>query len=315
MYDLIGDIHGYHEHLTALLKKLGYTMRHGLWSHPTRKVIFLGDFVDRGKGQIETVNIVRNMTQQGHALAVMGNHEFNAVCYATPDPRNAGEFLRARTQNNVRQHAAFINAVGEGSSLHEEFTLWFKTLPLFLELDALRVVHACWHEPSLNVLKEKYLDSNNCLKQEAWLHASSKGHDAFEAVEVILKGMEIKLPDGVSFLDKGGHPRRHIRSRWWQSGATTYKATAIVPADAIEAMPDESIKPDLLPGYDGKKPLFLGHYWLQSDKPTPLTEHIACLDYSVANEHVDENNRHGKLVAYRWDGEDVLTANNFVWVS
>ncbi|MDT8453404.1 MAG: hypothetical protein RQ936_11845 [Gammaproteobacteria bacterium] len=127
--------------------------------------------------------------------------------------------------------------------------------------------------------------------------------------------MEIKLPDGISFLDKGGHPREHIRSRWWQTGETTFKATAIVPSDAMKVMPDEPIKPDLLPGYDGQKPLFLGHYWLQAEKPVPLTEHIACLDYSVATEHVDEDNKHGKLVAYRWQGEQTLTEDHFEWVS
>lgn len=315
MYDLIGDIHGYHLHLKALLKKLRYTERHGVWSHPTRKVIFLGDFVDRGKGQVETVQIVRNMTENGHAFAVMGNHEFNAVAYATRDPNNPEDFLRRHNQNNIEQHAKFISAVGEGSAQHQDIIQWFKTLPLYLEHEGLRAIHACWHERSLQVLKEKYLDSNNCLKPEAWQFASSKDHEAFKAVEIILKGMEIKLPDGISFLDKGGQPREHIRSRWWQTGATTFKATAIVPSDAMKVMPEKSIEPDLLPGYDGQKPLFLGHYWLQAEKPVPLTEHIACLDYSVANEHVDEDNKHGKLVAYRWQGEQTLTEDHFEWVS
>lgn len=51
MFDLIGDIHGYAAHLEALLRKLGYVNRHGVWSHSERKVIFLGDFIDRGKGE------------------------------------------------------------------------------------------------------------------------------------------------------------------------------------------------------------------------------------------------------------------------
>jgi hypothetical protein len=248
----------------------------------------------------------------------MGNHEFNAVAYATRDPKNPKEFLRRHNINNIKQHAEFISAVGEGSALHQDIIQWFKTLPLYLDLDDLRAVHACWHEPSLLTLKDKYLDSNNCLKPEAWQFAASKeseNQEAFNAVEIILKGMEIKLPDGISFPDKGGHPREHIRSRWWQTGATTFKATAIVPFNAMKLMPDESIGPDLLPGYDGQKPLFLGHYWLQAEKPMPLTEHIACLDYSVATEHLDEDNKHGKLVAYRWQGEHTLTEDHFEWVS
>ena len=42
-------------------------------------------------------------------------------------------------------------------------------------------------------------------------------------------------------------------------------------------------------------------------QPTPLAPNIACLDYSVVN-------RGGKLVAYRWDGEQTLSQDKFVWV-
>lgn len=48
-----------------------------------------------------------------------------------------------------------------------------------------------------------------------------------------------------------------------------------------------------------------GHYWLPGDSPlAPLRPNIACLDYSAAKDC--------SLVAYRWDGESVLTADNYV---
>ena len=53
-------------------------------------------------------------------------------------------------------------------------------------------------------------------------------------------------------------------------------------------------------------PVFLGHYWLTGE-PTPLEQHVACLDYSVAM-------RGGKLVAYRWNGEQELREDAFVSV-
>ena len=49
MYDLIGDIHGHAEELEKLLVHLGYSMSDSGYSHPERKVIFLGDFIDRGE--------------------------------------------------------------------------------------------------------------------------------------------------------------------------------------------------------------------------------------------------------------------------
>ena len=51
-YDIIGDTHGFVAPLKTLLAKLGYTINsQGYYSHPNRKVIFLGDFIDWGDTQ------------------------------------------------------------------------------------------------------------------------------------------------------------------------------------------------------------------------------------------------------------------------
>lgn len=78
-YDIIGDIHGHAGALKALLADLGYVEKGRTWSHPDRQAIFLGDFIDRGPRQVETVDIVRRMVDAGNAQAVMGNHELNAI--------------------------------------------------------------------------------------------------------------------------------------------------------------------------------------------------------------------------------------------
>ena len=48
MYDLIGDVHGHDDELVGLLTALGYQEVRGVYRHHERKVIFLGDFIDRG---------------------------------------------------------------------------------------------------------------------------------------------------------------------------------------------------------------------------------------------------------------------------
>ena len=143
MYDLIGDIHGHASELKALLAKMDCQVTDGIWQHPERKVIFLGDFVDRGPEQIEIVHVARTMVESGNALAVMGNHEYNAVAWTTPDPQNPEQYLRRRTDKNWNQHKAFLEQVGEGSELHNSMIEWFKTLPVYLDLPELRAVHAC----------------------------------------------------------------------------------------------------------------------------------------------------------------------------
>jgi hypothetical protein len=74
-YDIIGDIHGYADKLEALLKRLDYQEVGGVWGHPQRTAIFVGDFIDRGPQQRRTVAIAQCMVERGSALAVMGNHD------------------------------------------------------------------------------------------------------------------------------------------------------------------------------------------------------------------------------------------------
>ena len=81
--DFIGDIHGHYDELVVLLKKLGYEERCGAYRYPgnARTAVFLGDYIDRGSQVRETVNLVRAMRDAGSAVALMGNHEFNALSF------------------------------------------------------------------------------------------------------------------------------------------------------------------------------------------------------------------------------------------
>src|ERR1700676_204139 len=103
MYDLIGDIHGHADELIQLLAALGYHKHGGIYSHPERKVIFLGDFIDRGPKIREGLEIVRPMVEDGKALAVMGNHELNALAYHMKAPEPPGEYLRRHSDKNGKR--------------------------------------------------------------------------------------------------------------------------------------------------------------------------------------------------------------------
>lgn len=308
-YDLIGDIHGQLKPLEALLHKLGYRRRDGTWKHPRRQVIFLGDFIDRGPYQREVVNLTRTMVKSGHALAVMGNHEFNALAFHTEDPEMPGTWLRRRSNRNIRQHLAFLDAYLADKEHEKELqpTLnWFMELPLFLELEGLRVVHACWDPDAIDVLTPQ-MRSGNRLTPDLLVAACRKDSPEFEAVETLLKGKELKLPEGESFPDKEGTVRHRMRIRWWEEGEQTYRSIFMGPASAETHIPDDPVPGDHLLTYSHREPpVFLGHYWLEGT-PEPLAHNVACLDYSVAK-------KGGALAAYRWDGEQELSADKFVTV-
>src|SRR4028119_2191468 len=108
VYDIIGDVHGHVEALQALLLKLGYRERNGAWRHPTRTAIFVGDLIDGGPHQIETVRLVRGMVEAGAARITLGNHEYNALLWATYHPERPGEFMRPHTPRTAASTTCFL---------------------------------------------------------------------------------------------------------------------------------------------------------------------------------------------------------------
>ncbi len=298
-YDLIGDIHGHAEVLRRLLREMDYREDDGVFRHPDRQVIFVGDFVDRGPEQREVLHIARSMCDAGTALAVMGNHEFNALGWVEPD--GIGGYLRPHTPKNRKQHQEFLDQIGEGSAAHREALGWFRTLPVWLDLPGLRVVHACWY-PSAQEALRPHLDRSQRFTQDGLRAASHKGSDAYHAADILLKGPEASLPDGISFRDKQGHIRHEARLRWWGLDATTLRRAALGMEGDEGSLPDSPITTEYL--YTDKLPVFFGHYWLKG-VPTLSSDFAACLDFSVAKQ--------GYLTAYRWSGENVLSSDNFVY--
>jgi len=305
-YDIFGDIHGCNLTLEALLQKLGYQLVDGHYAHPQRQAIFLGDFIDRGPGQKEVIDLVKGMMEAGSAHAVMGNHELNAIAYYTQNPLT-GDFLRPHTEKNRLQHEVFLDVFERDEVEWKKAIDWFKTLPLWLDLGEIRCIHACWDDIFIEKIKKSQNDSN-LLGSNLLNNGFEQGNWEFEALETLLKGKEIPLPTGHHFFDKQGIKRHNMRVRWWDSTATNYRAAYLGPENARTHIPDDDIIGDHLVDYGhSMPPVFIGHYWLEGN-PEPLAGNIACLDYSVAKPG-------GKLTVYRWSGEKVLRTENFVSVN
>ena len=300
MHDLIGDIHGHADALERLLRQLGYSKHKGIYRHPDRQAIFLGDFIDRGPKIRETLEIVRPMIDSGTARAVMGNHELNALAFHTPDPSKPGTHLRPQNEKNSNQHAETMRQIPAGELAG--YLRWFRSLPLWLDLEGLRVVHACWDESRMAKLQGPITD-------EFLYAACSPRGSLFEPMETILKGKEAKLPQGTAFRDKDGHERLSTRVKWYEPPeGHTYRTYAMAsePIDSDEPLPEDVFEA-AVPYPEDAKPVFVGHYWMRGPRPDLLRGNVACLEWSVAKD--------GFLCAYRWDGERELDAGKFAWVS
>lgn len=298
-YHIIGDVHGYASFLKKLLKKLGYKKnKSNKYYHPKGfKVIFVGDYIDRGKEEESTIEIVKEVVESDCGIALMGNHEYNAICYATP---TAQGYLRQHTEKNTYQHQAFLDEYPFGSKKYKEAIEWFKTLPIYFEDKGIRVIHAAWSTKDIEKV-QPFLNKNNTIKDSLLLEIEKEG-EIYNSMETLLKGVEYELPNGMVWKDKDGIERNTMRFNWFKPvEKVTYKNCALSIPEYVD-LPDIEIVGGVEP-YNEKEVVFFGHYWMIGE-PKPQTEKTACVDYSVAKK--------GILVAYEWSGESILKKENFI---
>jgi diadenosine tetraphosphatase ApaH/serine/threonine PP2A family protein phosphatase len=297
--DLIGDVHGEIHELTGLLALLGYTCRGSNWTGPSgRRLVFVGDLIDRGPGIRETVTFVRSLHEQGLAHVCMGNHEYNALCSAAPAPE--GGFLRSEEKTKKGGHLSTLKAFSAAQNEWQSHLRWFATLPLAIELPGrLRVVHACW-DPALLAMATKL----PALTHET-LVAIERTPELKTMQQILLCGPEMALPEGSHITDFHGNVRSEVRYRWYRAPEPgSLHEISFPPHTAAGVEPFNPKDAGMGDGYPlHAPPVAIGHYAL-GGAPAPLAPNVACIDYGASKK--------GRLTAYRWDGEPHFHPGKFL---
>ena len=138
-FDVIGDVHGCRSELETLLDRLGYATIHDVEgrsvdaTHPQgRKVVFVGDLVDRGPDSPAVLRMAMGMVAAGHALCVPGNHENKLV--------RALRGAQVQTSNGLKETLAQL--VDESVEFRKEVEDFCSALVSHLVLDDGRLVVA-----------------------------------------------------------------------------------------------------------------------------------------------------------------------------
>jgi hypothetical protein len=307
-YDIIGDIHGCANTLARLLDQMGYRKINGVYQHPRRQAIFIGDIIDRGPRIREALHLVRDMVEHGSARIVMGNHEYNALGYCTRARSGSGKtFLR---EHNSR-HDRLIRETLEQFEAHpyewNEFLEWFYTIPLFIDDEDFRVVHACWDGDLIEKFKQS--QGGACIDED-FLHASAAIESfAGQVMDTLLRGTDLRLPEGMAITGRDGYVREFFRTKFWADDPHTYADVVFqpdpLPPEVASRVLTDGERKQLISYPLDAPPVFVGHYWMEGE-PAPLKPNVACIDYSAV--------KYGRLVAYRMDGERALSRDKFVWV-
>ncbi len=143
--DIVGDVHGEYDALVSLHKKLGYD---DLGRHSEgRRLVFVGDLIDRGPDSPAVLRTVKRMVEAGNAQCVAGNHEINAIRDQADQERSGEGWWYGRKE------VPYDAVVVDPREKEESFLPFLRALPGALEGEGLRVVHACWHESSIDRLR------------------------------------------------------------------------------------------------------------------------------------------------------------------
>ena len=311
--DFIGDIHGCYRQLINLLKELGYQKKQNrnFYYHPKgRKIFFLGDIIDRGEDIFGCYSVVREMVENSQAKVILGNHEFNYLTYFLSSVE--GEFTHHRTGENLAKTYEQFSQ----KNCHAEFINWAYTLPILMETERWRVVHACWDKIAINELEKELLPKQLVCKEknnyqifinQKWLQGIYllKKKKIQKAIKILLSAPSIS------------YAKKKIRVKWWLNPQQKidYKNRLFSHPD----LKNQSIKIDNKMQKNilkktcryslTEKLLFIGHYWFNG-AVRPIQENLACLDYSAIHG--------GKLVAYRYDSQkerqEKIQQKNFIYV-
>ena len=304
MYDIIGDVHGYAPMLKKLLTELGYKKTESGYSHPERKAIFVGDFINRGPEIRRTIRIIRSMVENGNAYAILGNHEINAIIYYLNFKK---EDLTAKA---LSKHFLALFKTIEEFTCHSEELIghlkWLRSLPLFLEIEGFRVVHACWSQDAVDFFKREFSGGKIKKKMFRELGLNLKS-DFSKNIWTLTKGIDFKMPSDLKLINNKGIYSRSFRLRWWENplGKTfeelSFDSKFVLPSYTIpeQLLPETFIYPEDAPV------LFLGHY-SRFNGPHIIKPNICCVDSCVIKSK--------KLAVYQWSGEKSLLAENLIFI-
>jgi hypothetical protein len=324
--DIIGDVHGEYAVLERLLAHLGYDADG--YSAQGRRLVFLGDLIDRGPDSPAVVDRVMSMADHGLAQCVMGNHELN-ILLGRPLPGN-GWFIQP---NPVEDPDEFHSEPVDEEKI-DRYLQFFRSLPLVLENESLRLVHACWHAPSISRLRrdmslglsvtdlyrEYEADVGRKLKDAELAHMVDEENmfysvaldDPQWSAEILPAHAEAEI------IAQMGNPIRVLTT-----GAVNIAST---PHFAMGSwrMADRN---KWWESYTDDIPVIIGHFWRRFDDAAErisgvfgrdifegipshawmgVRKNVYCVDYSVGQLHkerkLDATNAgfHGKLAALRY---------------
>jgi len=216
--DVIADVHGEFDALRCLLRHLGY--RNDGVHTEGRRLVFLGDLTDRGPNSPAVVSLVARLMARGLAQCILGNHELNILLGERK--RGNGWFFGEREALD-RSGRVVPQALAD-ERLRARTRKLFLRLPLVLEREDLRIVHACWHREMIDRVRgetdflavyyrerQRIDEDLSRLADQQDEVGSALARQNLNPIKVLTSGLEQRCEPFYA----SGKMRREGRVPWW----------------------------------------------------------------------------------------------------
>jgi hypothetical protein len=216
--DVVADVHGEIGPLEDLLRHLNYTPD---GRHPARRrLVFLGDLVDRGSDSPAVLRRVGDLVGRGLAQCVLGNHELN-ILLGRRKHDNSWFFGHPNPEEPDPEHPP----QPADQQTRDRALDFFRRMPLALQGIGLRVVHACWHPAMIELVRHEtdvqdlYTRSKQAIRKnletcgiqdEVAVELAEQNENP---VKVLTSGLEEPAPERY-YLN--GKWRLLRRAEWWK---------------------------------------------------------------------------------------------------
>lgn len=328
--DIVADIHGEISALDALLARLGYTPN---GKHPAgRRLVFLGDLVDRGADSPAVVERVAEMAVAGRAQCILGNHELNLL---RGQKKEGNGWFHPEREDHDLAAGHFRECVRATASQRNHFLAWFDTLPVALERPDLRIVHACWDEQAIERLRlshqrpsaayEAFSDDIANLLEQSGRYGQRLQELADWGSHLTRPDAEVPMLEGIAAIDsikQSSHPMKAATSGLERQAPAPFFATGKWRMTERVAWWNE---------YEDVPAVVFGHYWrwplsereatARARGPNLFTgsepfqwlgprKNAMCIDWCVGlrwkERQMGVSRYQGKLGALRWPEREIV---------
>jgi Calcineurin-like phosphoesterase len=328
--DIVGDVHGEIDALRHLLEQLGYS-QHGEHAQG-RRLVFVGDLCDRGPDSPAVLQLVMALVQRGFAQCLLGNHEINLLREA---PKSGNGWFFAR--NHDEAHGFFAHSRAIDPQQRAAVLQFLAGLPLLLQRDDLRIVHAAWIPESIQLIRkhseadavtlyqeyEQRIEQDvlasglkKAVTEELRAYGAMRTHpyasmpylpNLAEYDEIYQMGNPVRvLTSGVEQRSDhpyyvGGKWRMVRREPWWKSYSEAVPVVMGHYWRCVDAATQHLVN-------RGDRDLFAGH--APDDWLGPL-RNVYCVDFSVGGRYKERDlGHHGawgtRLAALRWPERELV---------